>query len=73
MLTLCTNLVSLDIIQCKEIIVRSEKKRLIISKNDNDLFLAILKGFSRTLYQIQYANLNTGLAYLVEKTMSMYL
>ena len=46
MLTLCTNLVSLGIIQCKEITVRSDKKRLIISKNDNDLFLAIFRGFS---------------------------
>jgi len=42
-------------------------------KNDDDLFLAIFKDFSGILYQIQYADLNTDLAYLVEKTMSMCL
>jgi len=73
MLTLGINLVSLGIIQCKEIVVRSWKRELIISKNSNDLFLAILGGSSRTLYQIQCADLNISSAYLAEKTMSMCL
>jgi len=43
------NLVSLDIIQCKEIVVKSWKRELIILKDSNDLFLTVFGSFSEIL------------------------
>ena len=48
-LTLMINLVSLDIIQCKEIVVKSWKRELIILKDSNDLFLTVFGSFSEIL------------------------
>ena len=43
------NLVSLDIIQYKEIVVKSWKRELIILKDGNDLFLTVFGSFSEIL------------------------
>jgi len=48
-LTLMINLVSLDIIQCKEIAIKSWKRELIILKDSNDLFLTVFGSFSEIL------------------------
>ena len=44
------NLVSLDVIQCKERAVKSWKRELIILKDNDNLFLTVFGSFSEILY-----------------------
>ena len=46
---------------------------MIISKDGDDLFSAILGGSTGILYQVQYANLNSRSAYISACNFSMHL
>jgi len=69
--TLGANLVSLGVLHCKGVSVRSWINGLIISKDNEDLFSATLGGSTGTLYQVQCTNLNQGSAYISTGALSM--
>jgi len=62
--TLGANLVSLGVLYCKGVSVQSWINGLIISKNNEDLFSATLRGSTGTLYQIQYTDYDQGSTYV---------
>ena len=71
--TLGANLVSLGVLHCKGASVRSWINRLIISKNNEDLFSATLGGSTGTLYQIQCTDYDQGSVYVSTGPLSMCL
>jgi len=72
-LTLEADLISLGVLHYKDASVQSWKKDLIILKNDNNLFSAILSGLTSTLYQIQYTDFNCRSTHISAGTFSMCL
>ena len=72
-LTLGANLVSLGVLHRKGASVRSWINGLIISKNNEDLFSATLRGSTGTLYQIQYTDYDQGSAYMSTGPLSICL
>jgi len=71
--TLRANLISLGVVHYKGALVQSWEKGLIISKDGDDLFSAILGGSTGILYQVQCANLNFRSAYISAGNFSMHL
>ena len=71
--TLEADLISLSVLHYKDALVQSQEKGLIISKNGNDLFSAILGGLTGILYQVQCADFNCESAYISTSTFSMHL
>jgi len=71
--TLGTDLISLGVLHRKGTLVRSWEKGLMISKDGEDLFTAVLGGSTGTLYQVQCVNASNGSAFVAEATSSMHL
>ena len=67
------DLISLGVLHHKDASVQSWEKGLIISKNDDDLFSAILGGSTGIPYQVQCTDLNSKSAYILANTFSMHL
>jgi len=72
-LTLGTDLISLGVLHCKGALVQSWEKGLMISKNKEDLFTAVLGKSTGMLYQVQYVDASNGSAFVAETTSSMCL
>jgi len=71
--TLRANLISLGVLHYKGALVQSWEKGLIISKDGDDLFSAILGSSTGILYQVQCTNLNSRSAYISASNFSMHL
>ena len=71
--TLEADFISLGVLYYKDALVWSWKRGLIISKDGNDLFSAILSGLTGTLYQVQCTDLNSRSAHISAGTFSMHL
>ena len=71
--TLGADLISLGVLHCKGALVRSWEKGLMISKDGEDLFTAVLGGSTGTLYQVQCVDASNGSAFVAEATSSMHL
>ena len=71
--TLGADLISLEVLHHKGALVQSWEKGLMISKDGEDLFTAVLGGSTGTLYQVQYVDASNGSAFVAEATSSMRL
>ena len=71
--TLEADLISLRVLHHKDTLVQSWEKGLIISKDGDDLFSAILSSSTGTLYQVQYTDFNCRSAYISASTFSIHL
>ena len=71
--SLGTDLISLGVFHYKGTSVQSWKKGLIISKDGENLFSAILGRSTGILYQVQYFDIESRSAFIVEKSLSLCL
>jgi len=67
------NLVSLGILHCQGITVRSWDKGLVLVKDGEELFHATLTGSSGILYFVQYLDNNNDVTYYANRALSMCL
>jgi len=67
------DLISLGVLYHKGASVQSWEKGLIISKDGDDLFSAILDGLTSIIYQIQYTDFNHKSAHISASTFSIHL
>jgi len=67
------NLISLGVLYCQGVSVKSSDDSLILSREGKELFWASLTGSTGTLYHVQYAPLESGMAYLASSPLSMCL
>jgi len=71
--TLGADLISLGVLHHKGALVQSWEKGLMISKDGEDLFTAVLGGSTGMLYQVQCVDASNGSAFVAEATSSMHL
>jgi len=72
-LILDTDLISLGVLHCKGALVQSWEKSLMILKDGEDLFIAVLGRSTSTLYQVQCIDTSNGSAFVAKATSSMRL
>ena len=68
---LSADLISLGVLHCKDTLIQSWKRGLMISKDGEDLFTAVLGGSTGTLYQVQCINASNGSTFVAEAAPSM--
>ena len=70
---LSADLISLGVLHCKDTLIQSWKRGLMISKDGEDLFTAVLERSTGTLYQVQYVDASNGSTFVAEAAPSIRL
>jgi len=70
---LSADLISLGVLHCKDTLIQSWKRGLMISKDGEDLFTAVLERSTGTLYQVQCVDASNGSTFVAEAAPSIRL